>query len=412
MNNLKIKVYDAYVFINSITIAIMCTSNLLLYLLMYLFNYNNGFYVIMGTVFGLFLISMVLYRSISKSNLISVSFLLLLVFLLYAVSSIFGRIGEVSVISFLGFCILPIICSLLEKDVKVILESILIISLLVLPVSNQLFEYQYVTLQQVDMSRAYAVFITISTAAIHFCWYRKGSNILIKIAYIANIYLLYKLLSVGNRGIIASVAFLIFVLMLRYIRQSNIAAAKRRTMTILFIIFGIFVVLLILNIDRIIIYLYNYFHSLGGTIPSFVIKMYKLIVYKSDISNGRDEVYDFFLRKVFEQPIIGYGMKMSSVVSNGQYPYPHNYILQMLFEGGIIFAVYPVIISLRIIFVTLLKKSDALQYELLLVFLLCNCIPKLLLSGDMWMQPILWLWLGIAATNFAQERKKNEKQKA
>ena len=115
---------------------------------------------------------------------------------------------------------------------------------------------------------------------------------------------------------------------------------------------------------------------------------------------------------MFEQPIIGYGMKMSSVVSNGQYPYPHNYILQMLFEGGIIFAVYPVIISLRIIFVTLLKKSDALQYELLLVFLLCNCIPKLLLSGDMWMQPILWLWLGIAATNFAQERKKNEKQKA
>lgn len=412
MKTLKIKTYDIHIIINSIIIAIMCTSNLLFYYFIYYVNYNSGFLFIMGVAFALLLISLFLHRSISKSDLASVSILLCLILGFYLICNMIGRIGSISVISFIGFSLFPIICSLLEKNVKIVLECIMVISLFALPISARLFEYQFVTLLQIDMSKAYAVFVTVSASIIHFCWYRKNCNILIKITYIVNLYLLFKLLNVGNRGIIASFVFLIFILLFRYTRQSDISDVKKRMWSTVLIIFGILAVLVALNGERIIVYLYDYFNSSGGMVPSFVIKMYKLIVYKSDISNGRDEVYNFFIRKIIENPITGYGMKMSSTVSGGIYPYPHNYILQMLFEGGILFAVYPTIISFKMILITVFKKSNVLLDEVFYVFLICNCIPKLLVSGDIWSQPILWLWLGTAATQFTIRRKKDDKQAA
>ena len=232
---------------------------------------------------------------------------------------------------------------------------------------------------------------------------------MIKICYIVNGYLLYKLLQVGNRGVIASVIFLILVLLICYIRNNEISAKKKRAMMIFLVITGIVLVVLVLNIERIIVYLYNYFYSSGRTVPSFIIKMYKLIVYKSDITNGRDEVYGFFISKILSSPIIGYGMEMSSSVSGGIYPYPHNFILQMLFEGGILFAAYPTYLGVRMLIDSLFVSHTDRDYEIFAVFLLCNCIPKLLVSGSIWNQTIFWMWLGLASVHFMRQRRRNGK---
>lgn len=410
MKSLKIRKYDLHIFLNSIVIALVCSSNLLFYLIMYFLRINQGFFLIIGTTAGLLLLSLILYRSISKNDFFAIGFLLGLVVMFYLISAVLGRIGDISFVSFTGYCVFPIICSTLKKNTKIILETIMIISLFVLPVTSQLFEYQYVTLLQVDMSKAYAVFVTISASFIHFFWYRKNSNLFIKMIYIVNLYYLYKLLNVGNRGLIASIVFLIFAMLIRYTRNNNISAKKKMIMTVLIAIFCVVIVVFILNIERIIVYLYKYFSSTNGTVPSFVVKMYNLIVYKSDITNGRDEVYIFFISKTLSNPVIGYGMDMSGTVSGGLYPYPHNYILQLLFEGGIIFAAYPSIISIKMVISTLFKIQNDKDYEAFSLFLLCNCIPKLLLSGDIWNQSILWIWLGTAALQFARRRDNNEKQ--
>ena len=409
IKTLKIKIHDIHVFLNSLIIAVLCTSNLLFIQILYILNITQGFFLVMGAATGLLLFSLAIYRNLSKTDFFAVGFLLCLIMFFYFICNIFNRIGNISFFSFAGYCILPIVCALLKKNTKTILECILIISLFTLPVSNQMFEYQYVTLQQTDMSKAYAVFVTVSAAAIHFFRYRKKSNIIIKICYIVNVYLLYKLLQVGNRGVIASVIFLILVLLICYIRNNEISAKKKRAMMIFLVITGIVLVVLVLNIERIIVYLYNYFYSSGRTVPSFIIKMYKLIVYKSDITNGRDEVYGFFISKILSSPIIGYGMEMSSSVSGGIYPYPHNFILQMLFEGGILFAAYPTYLGVRMLIDSLFVSHTDRDYEIFAVFLLCNCIPKLLVSGSIWNQTIFWMWLGLASVHFMRQRRRNGK---
>ena len=59
------------------------------------------------------------------------------------------------------------------------------------------------------------------------------------------------------------------------------------------------------------------------------------------------------------------------------------------------------------IFTSLFEKSENLKDEVLIIFLLCNCIPKMLLSGDIWNQTIFWLWIGVAASYFTQGRLPN-----
>ena len=404
----KLKTHDIHVTINRLVIAVLCMFTLLSDMTSIL---NISIYVIVGIMIGLLLISFTFYRRFALSDISAIIVLLILVLFLYVFSKLSNNIGDISPISLIGFCFFPIFCSVLEKNVKLILEVIMFISLLALPFADQLFAFQFESLQQTNMSVAYAFFVSVSAAFIHFFWYRKGSNILIILCYLVNIYWMYKIIMVGNRGVIVSFLFLIMVLMLRYTKKRDVSDKKKKIMTSLLWIFGILIIIIVLNFDNIIIYLYDYFKSRNEAMPSFIIKMYRLIVYKSDISNGRDDLYPFFLNKIMNSPVWGYGMEMSSEVSYGLFPYPHNYILQMLFEGGIIFALFPIVVSVYMVVDTLFKNNDKLEYEVFSVFLLCNCIPKLMISGNIWNQPILWIWLGVGAVRFNKWRKQKWRTK-
>ena len=63
-----------------------------------------------------------------------------------------------------------------------------------------------------------------------------------------------------------------------------------------------------------------------------------------DVSDGRTAIDAFTLPAIANDPIFGYGIetfsKVSGELANRSWPYPHQYIYQYLFEGGIVFWTY------------------------------------------------------------------------
>ena len=74
--------------------------------------------------------------------------------------------------------------------------------------------------------------------------------------------------------------------------------------------------------------------------PSFFVKMNKMIAL-NDISNGREPVYEAAIAGIKNAPLLGNGIEAFPAYT--AYSYPHNFILQLVYEGGILFCVIPVI---------------------------------------------------------------------
>lgn len=396
--------------INSFVIAVLCTENLLFNILLITFNIEYGFFLLTGMAFLLSGISLCFCYQIESFKVKSIGFLLAVIMILYLLSFATKHNGDLSFAPLVGYCVFPAFCMMLDKDTKFVLECILVISLTSMPVISELFSYQYTNLQQIDMSRGYAVFVVVSAALIHFFRYRKNSCLLIKICYLYNLFLIYKLITVGNRGAVLSLAFLVFMLLMESAKDAGRAPGLKSVLIILLCLLTFAAVYFLRNMESVVMTLYDFASEHFEPVPSFIIKMHNLTVLKSDVSNGRNPVYEFFFKAIAEHPILGYGVNMSKAVSKGAYPYPHNFAVQMIFEGGILFAAYPLFISARMILQTIIKKWKNRKTEIFAVFLLCNCVPKLLISGNIWNQPVFWMWIAFAATNPYQKKERYNEQ--
>ena len=77
--------------------------------------------------------------------------------------------------------------------------------------------------------------------------------------------------------------------------------------------------------------------------------------------------------------------------------YPHNFVLQHLFEGGILFATIPTYLVCRHFYEVIFGKIENKSEFVLSAMLLCQCIPKQLFSGDAWFNTTLWMMIAFSA---------------
>ena len=84
-----------------------------------------------------------------------------------------------------------------------VLRYLIYISFLPLLFINGLMETHYregLTSSRMDMGISYALLPMVLAALLHFLYYRKTSNIIIKIGYLVNAILMIALLITGTRG--------------------------------------------------------------------------------------------------------------------------------------------------------------------------------------------------------------------
>lgn len=319
-----------------------------------------------------------------NTNCIGLTLLLTIQFL---ISFIMGNFtyASYSVAQFGFYVIVPAYCIAQKYNVEIVLRNIIYFSIPLLVVINKALVITNVGLGQADMYEIYAYLPCVLCSLTHFVWYRKKANIAIKIGYIVNLYFFVTLAAVAVRGFWVALFFYVILLFFYYIKKRLLG--------------GIYYFVLILCGLMFFICLYNWSLILGWIVTtlqeytnmevSFLIKTSRYLA-DGNISNGRMEIWESVIDYIISSPIWGYGIESAPKITNGYINYPHNSILQLLLDGGLLFGMLPSALAIIGLIKTIQVKFSE-ENQIFAVFITSVGLSISLLSGDAWKSATLWL---------------------
>lgn len=290
----------------------------------------------------------------------------------------------------------------LDFDVKNVLTLMTVMSVLILPAYSAIFAYQWESLNQANMGTVYAILIWVIAGMCHFIYYRDMWRKLCYIFYIPSIVGLYGIIQFANRG--AALSLITFVLLILYNRNGkNVEnVTKKRIAIILAAVLGYVV---ILNFNTLFMFLYDILSKVLNTMPSFFVKMNKMIAL-NDISNGREPVYEAAIAGIKNAPLLGNGIEAFPAYT--AYSYPHNFILQLVYEGGILFCVIPVITIVWVCYKLLFSQIKDKDCQVFLILLFVQVIPRFLVSATIWKDKCFWLLVFYTFVNYKKIKGERE----
>lgn len=188
-------------------------------------------------------------------------------------------------------------------------------------------------------------------------------------------------MSLGSRGPLVGM-FVFTIIAFVKINHDN----KKDARIAIGFLMGIF---FLLFSNSIFILLYDYLFSIGINSRTLA-----LLSYDFGHMSGRDKLYHFFLKEIFLHPFAIHGINGEQALG---YNYPHNMVLELLYQFGIILGGL-IVATIIVRAVKTLKKNhinkDAKQQ--LEVIFLCASLPGLMISGTLWTQVNFWIWLAVS----------------
>lgn len=228
----------------------------------------------------------------------------------------------------------------------------------------------------------YSIFPCIAISVIHFA-YCRHRKFIFKITYIPCFVMMIKFMLNANRGGIVSILALFFFISIKSVNSAYGRVKNRKMLGLILLIFALFVGLFF---EPIVSFLYNWAESMSFNVESLE-KMYRLIE-TGNIINNRKELYACAWNGFLESPIIGNGVGGFSVKYG---TWTHNFILQLLYEGGILLA--PLVLVPLIencLFVLKEKRITGDEYSLFVLFFSAS-VPRLLISTELWNTQSFWM---------------------
>lgn len=116
---------------------------------------------------------------------------------------------------------------------------------------------------------------------------------------------------------------------------------------------------------------------------------------EGDLSNGRTGIYPLVFQEFLNRPIFGHGFDVFN--ETGLYEYPHNFLLQIIYDGGIVMILVMLVPTISRMLASF--KQDNRNQLILLIFLLFISVPGASFSGDLWQLKNLWLLIGMLLCN-------------
>lgn len=285
--------------------------------------------------------------------------------------------------SFLVFGASGLLISQLEFCYQTFYKSIVLFSVILLPTVLKMdFGENMDNFGEVDtgmwMGISYGVLRLIISAIIVLILYRN--KIITLLALIVLIGYLYIYVNYASRG--AILAVLTFIGLFYFLRKDKI---KLYNFLPLFLI-GF---LIILNIDSLAIFLQDFLRNYNINVNAID----KIVLFSNstgDLSNGRTDLYDKAFNEIFSNPIFGNGI----AVFDYKYDlYPHNFVIQMLYEGGIVYS-FPILIIFCLSFYYFFSDIIQRDEKVFLLFLFCAGIIELLFSFVYWRSVFFWFYVG------------------
>jgi O-antigen ligase len=215
-------------------------------------------------------------------------------------------------------------------------------------------------------------------------FYRKRLNLIVKAGIVFNIYMLFIIFINGTRG--AAVAIVVFLLFFVVKKQSS--SGQKTRFFVLFASIAFFSIVAI-SFDNIIAILHEFSETLGININLIEKTFIKNL--EDNALNNRLPIYLNAINGIIKSPIWGHGIASFDLKYGG---YPHNVMLQLMYEGGIILAI-PILAPIIYGFYKILKsQTNSLELNILFILLFSLAIPRLIFSTNVWYRESFWLLLG------------------
>lgn len=233
--------------------------------------------------------------------------------------------------------------------------------------------------QAYNMSLGFAIIIP---TLFHLNEAFKG-NIKLLILFIIEMIIL---LIYANRGILLSVAF--------FVIYKVLTNQKRGFFSIIIILAALYVVFYSKEIAIGLLNILDDFNLYSRTLMKFA----EASIFET---SGRDEIWDICNNIMWDHPILGWGlggecypiyMRMDTFKEFGYGFSPHNGLLQLLLQFGVIFGSIAVILFLYPIF-NMHKIQDLKRRDLVLIFCSSIAIPCCYSTGDIFLKPVVAVYL-------------------
>ena len=202
---------------------------------------------------------------------------------------------------------------------------------------------------------------------------------------IINLLFSYFLISLGSRG---PVMALVFLVLISYVLKddTNMIGVRIRTKNALIIIVAV-------------VFMSNYFvpilSLLQSVLDSFNISFHfvdKFLIRNEagDITSARGDIYDMAMKGFYNHPILGNGF--DQFYNNTGRGYPHNFITQTLYDGGLLLFS----ITILPVLVKLFRWYQCCNHEqfIMILLLFIVSVPGGLVSHDLWEMGNLWFFYG------------------
>lgn len=397
--------------IGSLAIAILIGAQYLSAILgLYISGSESGYFtIIMAIVLILSTVSFISHptRYITKKYL----FTLVLVNVYYiGTVLIVGHKSNLLVIDYIGMCLVPLLCGgMVKVNYRNVLKYCMFMLLFAIPVFGDLFVKSNMgtAYDAIKMSISYAILPVICAGVLHFFFYRKNSNLGEKILYVVIFVFMVAFFAMSYRGALAALGL---VILAGIMLSGDEKWSKKKKIVGISILLIIIMTLFLVDSNIFLQQLYSFLHSHNIKI-AFIDKNI-FLAGSNDISHGRLEIWQAAINGIWDSPLWGHGITTFQYYTG--YIFPHNIVLQFLFDGGILltipllwYLVKGMINTFRII-----RKTNKDKFVLILL-LSCISLTRVMVSAEVWRVMLLWLLLGVLTQDHSSMKElENEANKS
>lgn len=380
---------------NSLLAVLMIAYNILCVVLQQVMQFDISY----GNMLGVVIIILIFVFNIINHKIIlslKISVLCLYIMFLMLLSWVLVGVKTNEYITpFIFFGLIGCYVGVQKINTELVLRYLIYTSFLPLFFFNSLMEAHYLeglTSGRMDMGISYALLPIVLAALLHFLYYRKTSNIIIKMGYIVNAILMIALLTTGTRGGVLSL-FIFFILVFanQYNNEQNnlTQTLKKRRPWIIWLSVCLGVIAIIFY-DHIMLAASHYFSGLGLHINTFA-KTEGLINSTGDATNGRIMLWQIAAEGIIKSPIWGHGWGAFLVLTG--HVYPHNIILELMYQGGLLLAIPILLPVFRGVYKCAAGQIKNIDDHVYVILLISSCLPRLMVSASLWNNQIFWIML-------------------
>lgn len=390
--------YNIYSLCSTWSITILFSSQYISTILGIYFGSGNYFSLVMLVACVLGSIAV-----IHKKDILDVRkefFFLILIILFYYFGTLLFYPGRtnVSIVDFIGMCFLPcFLGGIMQPNYKQVLKNAMYLMFFSLPVMNLLFakgNYIYSSYDAISMGTSYALLPVIMSGIVHFIFFKKESSKTENVLYIVSFVYTFYFITMSYRG--ALVALLVTIFLSWYF------TTKRKNKRFIIIVVCIVGVIAWRNFNTILVSLHEALELVNIKIA--LIDKTLSLNESSDLMHGRVDIYKIAIAGFLEKPIFGHGVASFKYFTGIEFP--HNFILEFLYDGGLNLVIIILILLFgglkRVNSITRRESKDKFAFVILIASI---SLTRIMVSAEVWRVILFWMLMGIITNNSRLENR-------